>query len=62
MTRADGSGTYVKEQELWGAAGVEPEGEDWYSETGLGMGPTLQVSTNVTTRPSSPARAVRPLR
>lgn len=44
VTRADGSGTYEREQELWAAAGIDPGGEPWYAETGLGMGPSLLVA------------------
>lgn len=44
VSRADGSGTFAKEQELWSLAAVEPAGSDWYVETGQGMGFTLQVA------------------
>ncbi len=44
VTRADGSGTHAREVELWGEAGLDPTGAEWYVETGLGMGPTLQVA------------------
>lgn len=44
VTRADGSGTYVKELELWPDAGIDPTGQGWYVETGQGMGLTLQVT------------------
>jgi tungstate transport system substrate-binding protein len=44
ITRADGSGTSAKEQQLWSLAVVEPAGSDWYVETGQGMGFTLQVA------------------
>ena len=44
LSRADGSGTHAKEKGLWKAAGVEPEGQPWYQETGLGMGETLAVA------------------
>ncbi len=44
VSRADGSGTYEVEQELWAAAGIDPRGESWYLETGQGMGLTLQVA------------------
>jgi len=43
VTRADGSGTYSKELELWGD-GREPPAGDWYKATGQGMGLTLQVA------------------
>ena len=43
VSRSDGSGTFAKERELWGLAGLEPT-EDWYIETGQGMGFTLQIA------------------
>jgi tungstate transport system substrate-binding protein len=43
VTRGDGSGTEAAERAIWAAAAIEPEG-NWYSATGLGMGPTLQVA------------------
>ena len=44
VSRGDNSGTYSQEMKLWKAAGVNPEGEKWYQQTGLGMGQTLNVS------------------
>ena len=44
LSRADGSGTHSKEKGLWKAAGLKPEGQPWYQETGLGMGETLAVA------------------
>jgi tungstate transport system substrate-binding protein len=43
-SRGDNSGTHSKEKAIWKAAGVKPEGEKWYQETGLGMGQTLNVA------------------
>jgi tungstate transport system substrate-binding protein len=43
ISRADGSGTYAKELNIWQRAGLEPGG-DWYIQTGLGMAITLQVA------------------
>jgi tungstate transport system substrate-binding protein len=43
ISRADNSGTYVKELSLWKKAGASPEKGRWYQETGLGMGQTLAV-------------------
>ena len=40
----DNSGTHAKEKELWKAAGINPEGQKWYQQTGLGMGQTLNVA------------------
>jgi tungstate transport system substrate-binding protein len=44
MSRGDNSGTHAKEKTLWKKAGVNPEGQKWYQQTGLGMGQTLNVA------------------
>lgn len=44
LSRGDNSGTHAKEKGLWKAAGIAPEGEKWYQQTGLGMGQTLNVA------------------
>jgi len=44
MSRGDNSGTHAKEKEIWKAAGINPEGQTWYQQTGLGMGQTLNVT------------------
>lgn len=44
ISRGDNSGTHSKEKEIWKAAGINPEGEKWYQQTGLGMGQTLNVA------------------
>jgi len=44
MSRGDNSGTHAKEKAIWKAAGINPEGEKWYQQTGLGMGQTLDVT------------------
>ncbi|HAJ26739.1 MAG TPA: tungsten ABC transporter substrate-binding protein, partial [Syntrophus sp. (in: bacteria)] len=44
VSRGDNSGTNAKEKEVWKAAGVQPEGQKWYQQTGLGMGQTLAVA------------------
>ncbi len=44
MSRGDNSGTHAKEKTLWKAAGINPEGQKYYQQTGLGMGQTLNVS------------------
>jgi len=43
VSRGDRSGTHVMEQKLWKKAGLNPEKEKWYQQTGLGMGQTLAV-------------------
>ena len=44
LSRGDNSGTHSKEKEIWKAAGINPEKEKWYQQTGLGMGQTLNVA------------------
>lgn len=45
MSRGDNSGTHAKEKAIWKAAAVKYEGEKWYQQTGLGMGQTLNVTS-----------------
>lgn len=42
-SRGDDSGTHAKELSLWEEAGVDPA-EEWYFETGQGMGQTLTIA------------------
>jgi tungstate transport system substrate-binding protein len=47
VSRGDDSGTHTKEKSLWETAGFEwseLRTEDWYLESGTGMGKTLQIS------------------
>lgn len=44
LSRGDKSGTDAKEKTLWKNAGIAPQGQKWYQETGLGMGQTLNVA------------------
>jgi tungstate transport system substrate-binding protein len=44
LSRGDNSGTNAKEKDIWKVAGINPEGEKWYQQTGLGMGQTLNVA------------------
>ena len=44
LSRGDNSGTNAKEKSIWKAAGINPEGEKSYQQTGLGMGQTLNVA------------------
>jgi len=44
VSRGDNSGTHAKEKGLWKAAALNPEGQKWYQQTGLGMGQTLNVA------------------
>jgi len=43
-SRGDNSGTHAKEKGLWKGAGISPDGQKWYQQTGLGMGETLNVA------------------
>jgi tungstate transport system substrate-binding protein len=45
LSRGDNSGTNAKEKEIWKAAGINPDGQKWYQQTGLGMGQTLNVAS-----------------
>jgi tungstate transport system substrate-binding protein len=44
VSRGDNSGTNAKELAIWKAANITPSG-DWYTESGQGMGATLQVAS-----------------
>jgi tungstate transport system substrate-binding protein len=44
ISRGDNSGTHVKEQKIWKLAGINPEKEKWYQQTGLGMGQSIAVA------------------
>ncbi len=44
ISRGDNSGTNVKELSIWKAAGLNPEGKNWYLESGQGMGQTLVMA------------------
>jgi len=44
VSRGDNSGTHAQEKKLWKAAGLVPEGQKSYQQTGLGMGQTLNVA------------------
>ncbi len=43
VSRGDGSGTNVKENEVWAAASIKPEGA-WYIAAGQGMGAVLTMA------------------
>lgn len=46
VSRGDGSGTHVRECQLWRMAGMEPPvGESFYQETGQGMAQTLRIAS-----------------
>lgn len=44
VSRGDNSGTHSQEKKLWKKASINPEGQKWYQQTGLGMGQTLSVT------------------
>ncbi len=44
LSRGDNSGTHSREKAIWGKSGVNPVGQKWYQETGLGMGQTMAVA------------------
>lgn len=47
ISRGDGSGTNVKEGQIWARVGYTPSttNDSWYLETGQGMGATLTVAS-----------------
>jgi len=45
LSRGDNSGTHAKETSIWKAAEINPEKQKWYQQTGLGMGQTLNVTS-----------------
>lgn len=45
ISRGDNSGTHALEQKLWKTVGLSPTGQDWYQESGSGMGQTLQIAS-----------------
>jgi tungstate transport system substrate-binding protein len=44
ISRGDDSGTHKKEKAIWESAGLDPEGQSWYEQSGQGMGATLQIA------------------
>jgi tungstate transport system substrate-binding protein len=44
VSRGDDSGTHKKELSIWQQAGIDPSGQDWYVESGQGMGDTLRIA------------------
>ena len=51
ISRGDASGTHTKEKAIWKAAGYDYEevtsAGSWYVEAGKGMGPTLQMASEM---------------
>nr|WP_240056609.1 substrate-binding domain-containing protein [Bacillus mesophilum] len=46
ISRGDDSGTHKKELGIWEAAGITPSENSGYTETGQGMGDTLQIAAD----------------
>lgn len=44
ISRGDDSGTNKKELSIWKNTEVDPKGQQWYQETGQGMGATITVA------------------
>jgi tungstate transport system substrate-binding protein len=44
VSRADDSGTNVKEMDIWDDAGIMPKGQNWYIESGTKMGDTILLA------------------
>jgi len=47
ISRGDGSGTHVKELQLWNASGLNPSGKPWYRECGYGMTEALIMANEM---------------
>ncbi|WP_438820973.1 substrate-binding domain-containing protein [Cupriavidus gilardii] len=47
ISRGDNSGTDVMEKSYWKEAGVEPKGQPWYVNAGLGMGEVLTMAAQM---------------
>lgn len=47
VSRGDESGTHIREKELWKTAGIDPNGNNWYLETGTGMARTLMAAAEL---------------
>jgi len=45
VSRGDNSGTHLKELEVWRAAGINPQGKDWYLEVGQGMAKAQRIAS-----------------
>ncbi|HSG44794.1 MAG TPA: substrate-binding domain-containing protein [Anaerolineales bacterium] len=45
ISRGDDSGTNKMELSLWGKTNNDPEGAEWYFESGQGMGATLTIAS-----------------
>jgi tungstate transport system substrate-binding protein len=44
VSRGDESGTHVRELSYWEEAGIDPAGQSWYQESGVGQGQSLLIA------------------
>lgn len=44
VSRGDSSGTHERERALWRAAGIDPDGQAWYIESGADQTTTLHIA------------------
>ena len=47
ISRGDDSGTDVMEKDYWKQVGIEPKGQPWYVNAGLGMGEVLTMAAQM---------------
>ncbi len=47
VSRGDDSGTNKAELALWSRIGAAPAGQEWYRETGSGMGATIRIAVEL---------------
>nr|WP_224078442.1 extracellular solute-binding protein [Cupriavidus laharis] len=47
ISRGDNSGTDVMEKDYWKQIGIEPKGQPWYVNAGLGMGEVLTMAAQM---------------
>ncbi|MDW3687246.1 substrate-binding domain-containing protein [Cupriavidus sp. CV2] len=47
ISRGDNSGTDVMEKDYWKQVGIEPKGQPWYVNAGLGMGEVLTMAAQM---------------
>lgn len=47
ISRGDKSGTHKKELSIWEKFGLKPQKEEWYKESGQGMGDTLTMASEM---------------
>jgi tungstate transport system substrate-binding protein len=46
VSRGDNSGTHRREQSIWEDIGIDPIGQDWYTESATGQGQNLLVASD----------------